>query len=249
MTPSTTSERAPIKQLSSIMVGSPAAAPVRHRCRRRRTGGRFCRSARRNPRSPRYQPSNLRQRRRRCSHRTASEPCCERYTPLTNGRRRNDAETFFLETRFITIRELHWDFIEVAAFRTIDNLVIVNTEREQNRFLQPLMGDPLAVNFFSATRSAPESNREITWLTASRVTVSTFAGVMSARRSKADSITFCNCCIVYSFHLLKKIRYPLSFGLRASVNRCCTSCCSSLLRARRSAVAIINKSSTAHQLS
>ena len=53
-------------------------------------------------------------------------------------------------------------------------------------------------SIFSETRSAPLSIRAITWLMASRVSLSTLAGVMSARRSKADSITLCNCCIFFS---------------------------------------------------
>jgi hypothetical protein len=31
------------------------------------------------------------------------------------------AEAFFLEACFIVVGEFHWNFIEVAAFRTIDN--------------------------------------------------------------------------------------------------------------------------------
>ena len=50
--PSTTSERAPMKQWSSMIVGWPAAAPARRRCRRRRTGGGAYRSARRTDRRP-----------------------------------------------------------------------------------------------------------------------------------------------------------------------------------------------------
>ncbi len=73
---------------------------------------------------------------------------------LANRRRWHHTETFFLETRFVVISEFHWHFIEVAAFRTVDNLVIVNTEREQYRFLQPLMSDPLTVDFFGYTQRA-----------------------------------------------------------------------------------------------
>ncbi len=86
---------------------------------------------------------------RRHQHGVAGDKCA-----LTNGRRRNDAEAFFLKTRFVVISEFHRDFIEVAAFRTVDNLVIVNTEREQNRFLQPLVSDPLTVDFFCDTQRA-----------------------------------------------------------------------------------------------
>ncbi|MNP07502.1 hypothetical protein D3C76_995250 [compost metagenome] len=73
---------------------------------------------------------------------------------LTNGCRWHHAETFFLETRFVVTSEFHRDFIEVAAFRTVDNLVIVNTEREQYRFLQPLVSDPLTVDLFGYTQRA-----------------------------------------------------------------------------------------------
>ena len=73
---------------------------------------------------------------------------------LTNRCRRHHAETFFLETRFVIVSEFHRDFIEVAAFRTIDNLVIVNTEREQYRLLQPLMRHPLTVDLLSDAQRA-----------------------------------------------------------------------------------------------
>jgi hypothetical protein len=56
-TPSTTSERAPMKQSSSMMVGRPAAAPARRRCRRRRRGAARCRSARSCRPWPRCRPS------------------------------------------------------------------------------------------------------------------------------------------------------------------------------------------------
>ncbi len=38
-----------------------------------------------------------------------------------HGGRRHHAETFFLKTRFVVVSEFHRHFIEVAAFRTIDN--------------------------------------------------------------------------------------------------------------------------------
>lgn len=51
-----------------------------------------------------------------------------------HGGRRHHAETFFLETRFVVVSEFHRHFIEVAAFRTIDNTVIVNTEESSTAF-------------------------------------------------------------------------------------------------------------------
>lgn len=68
--------------------------------------------------------------------------------PLTNGCRWYYAEALFLEARFVVIRKFHWHFIEVAAFCSVDNLVIVDAEREQHSFLQPLMSNPLTVDFF-----------------------------------------------------------------------------------------------------
>ena len=73
---------------------------------------------------------------------------------LAHGGRRHHAETFFLETRFVVVSEFHRHFIEVAAFRTIDNLVIVNTEREPYRLLQPLMRHPLTVDLLSDAQRA-----------------------------------------------------------------------------------------------
>ncbi len=60
----------------------------------------------------------------------------------------------FWKTRFVVVSEFHRHFIEVAVFRTIDNLVIVNTEREQYRLLQPLMRYPLTVDLLSDAQRA-----------------------------------------------------------------------------------------------
>ena len=85
----------------------------------------------------------------RHQHGVAGDECA-----LTYRCRRHHAETFFLETRFVIVSEFHRYFIEVAAFRTIDNLVIVNTEREQYRFLQPLMRHPLTIDLLSDAQRA-----------------------------------------------------------------------------------------------
>lgn len=39
-------------------------------------------------------------------------------------------EVFFLKMCFVVISEFYWDFIEVVVFCIVDNLVIVNMERE-----------------------------------------------------------------------------------------------------------------------
>lgn len=58
-------------------------------------------------------------------------------------------EIFFLEMCFVVVSEFYWYFIEVVVFCIIDNLVIVNMEREQYCFFQLLMCYLLIVDFFS----------------------------------------------------------------------------------------------------
>ena len=73
---------------------------------------------------------------------------------LTYRRWWYNAEAFFLETCFVVVGEFHRHFVEVAAFCPFDHLIIINTEREQHRFFQPLMRHPLTVNFFRYTQCA-----------------------------------------------------------------------------------------------
>ncbi len=65
---------------------------------------------------------------------------------LAHCRRRHYSKTLFLETGLVVIGEFHRDFIEVAAFRTVDNLIVIDAKRKQHRFFQPLMRHPLTVN-------------------------------------------------------------------------------------------------------
>ena len=47
---------------------------------------------------------------------------------LAHCRWRYHAETFLLETHLIVIGEFHRHFIEVATFRAVDNLVVIDAE-------------------------------------------------------------------------------------------------------------------------
>src|SRR5688572_22745746 len=73
---------------------------------------------------------------------------------FTHGSRWHHAETFTLETRFIVVSEFHGHFIEVTAFTAFHHLVVIDSEREQYRFLQPLMRHPFAINLLSNAQFA-----------------------------------------------------------------------------------------------
>ena len=83
--------------------------------------------------------------------------------PFTHGRRWHYAHAITLEVGQLVIGIFGWHFVEITGVAAINDFGIVQAEKQQHCFFQPLMNHPFAADFFCDAQLAsiqPVDNSE-----------------------------------------------------------------------------------------
>ena len=73
---------------------------------------------------------------------------------------RHDTHAVAAQARLVVVRVFERDLVEEARVTGIHRLVVVQAERQENRFLQPLIDAPLAVDFVRDARFTAVEQRD-----------------------------------------------------------------------------------------
>ena len=100
-------------------------------------------------------------------------------------------EIFFRITSIFAL-----DFVVITGVAAVHHAVFVDAEGQQHGFFQPLVGDPIAVDYSPRRGLCQYRARPRASLTALRTSALALAGVMSARFSKAVLMVFSSSVMV-----------------------------------------------------